>query len=170
MEKFFAFCFSVVIFSLGIFYFESLWLTILFCIIGGLAMIGTIFKDESDPYKEKVDNKIMIECQTCGEYVNSSDFFNANNNPNGKLFLADTHRVKEDGDDIGLNIYPLLCFECEHVTEYATDFMNVSGRAKNGYEYFGSFRINRDYQEKFLKHANSINNDLMVEKIENIKL
>ena len=129
---------------------------------------GKKLYDETDPYKENGDPNILLECQYCGEYLKSSDYFNANNKPESKLFMAEIYRTKEDGADIGLNIYPLLCFECNFVTEYASDFQNVSGNAKKGYEYFGSFKLNNEYKSKLLDYAVSIDNDVMKEKIKKI--
>lgn len=163
---------GIVIFIIGI-YFNDHWLGIGAIIFGALAIFGSLFSDDEES-KDKLllkhysDSSNIIRCQNCSESLAEKSFFNANNTLGVELFMADTPRVKQDGIDIGLNIYPMLCFKCGYVSEYATDPWNVSGRAKNGYEYFDTFKLDKEFKKKFITYAKIIKNKRVQEKISNL--
>ena len=65
---------------------------------------------------------------------------------NTKILIAQVPRVREKD---GLNIYPLHCLKCDHITEWASDPNNASGKAIDGVEYFKTFKINKKYKSYF---------------------
>jgi hypothetical protein len=154
-------------------YFREHWIGIGLIIFSVLGIIGTFSTDN-----EKIDVDGFVEnsvkstmaCQHCGETLAAANMFNSANNPKVKLFSADTPRVKQDGIDIGLNIYPMLCLKCFYVSEYASDPLNVSGKAKNGFEYFKVFKLNKAFKKKLLSYAELTGNDRIYKIIDSIDL
>ena len=65
---------------------------------------------------------------------------------NTKILIAQISRVREKD---GLNIYPLHCLKCDHITEWASDPNNDSGKAVDGVEYFKTFKINKKFKAYF---------------------
>jgi len=65
---------------------------------------------------------------------------------NTKILIAQVPRVREKD---GLNIYPLHCLKCDHITEWASDPNNASGKAIDGVEYFKTFKINKKFKAYF---------------------
>jgi len=68
----------------------------------------------------------------------------------------------------GLNIFPMICFKCKSLTEFAADPNNASGKALDGVEYFKTKKISEKNIMDALDYAKKINNDLLIKKINNL--
>ena len=53
----------------------------------------------------------------------------------------------------GLNIYPLYCFICRSVTEWASDPFNNSEKAYKGVEYFQTRKSNKGDLKEIINYA-----------------
>ena len=53
-----------------------------------------------------------------------------------------------------LDIYTLMCFACNHITNFAADPTNQSGKAINGVEYFETFKY--DSIEEFPEYCGKV--------------
>ena len=82
-------------------------------------------------------------CKKCGH---KETLENINLSINSKILIAQVSRVREKD---GLDIYPLYCLKCNHITEWAGDPHNISGKAIEGVEYFKTFKINKKYERYF---------------------
>ena len=69
----------------------------------------------------------------------------------------------------GLHIYPLICFNCKTITEYASDTENQSGNAVEGIEYFKTKKVGKKELNEALDYAKSINNETLIRKVKNLK-
>ena len=166
MDRVIGFLICAGILVLGIFYFNNLWLKVLFIGFGALGVIGTFIKDENDPYKDltseqktdalkKIASNMEVICQNCGfkedvnkgwVYVPGWEEFKSGIN----LYMSkEPKRVNDEG----LDIYPLLCFKCNYISELASDPYNSSGKAKGNYEYFKKFPINKTYKKGIMSYA-----------------
>ena len=63
-----------------------------------------------------------------------------------KILISPYPRQREKD---GLQIYPLYCLECDHITEWAADPKSIGKNSIDGVEYFKSFKINEKYQSYF---------------------
>ena len=50
------------------------------------------------------------------------------------MIFGEENQRLEDKD--GLHTYPLICFNCNTITEWGADPLNESGKAVKGVEYF----------------------------------
>jgi len=69
----------------------------------------------------------------------------------------------------GLHIYPMICFNCKIMTEYASDIENQSGNAVDGIEYFKTKKVGKKELNEALDYAKSINNETLIRKVKNLK-
>ena len=105
---------------------------------------------------------LKITCQYCGV----SDFINNINVTNdSKLYCSDEYETDEK---TGLQIYSCLCFQCRHVTYYASDPLNESGMADDGVEYFRTSDIDLSTLVRFSNNAKKHSNSIAISKIENL--
>ena len=65
----------------------------------------------------------------------------------------------------GLNIYPLYCFVCKSVTEWASDPLNNSNKAFKGVEYFETRKSNTKDLKEITTYADSFGLDMLKGKI-----
>ena len=84
-----------------------------------------------------------LTCKNCKHEETLEDI---NLSFNTKILIAKVPRVREKD---GLNIYPLHCLKCDHITEWASDPNNASGKAIDGVEYFKTFKINKKFKAYF---------------------
>tara|TARA_B100001057_G_C22403977_1_gene777003 strand:+ start:26 stop:352 length:327 start_codon:yes stop_codon:yes gene_type:complete len=102
-------------------------------------------------------------CSNCNI---SENLENLNNREDAKLYMAELPKTRSSD---GLEIYPLICFECELVTDFAADPHNSSGNAKDGFEFFSSYKIDEDLKRKIADYALQNNNIDAFTKILSIK-
>ena len=65
----------------------------------------------------------------------------------------------------GLNIYPLYCFVCKSVTEWASDPLNNSNKAFKGVEYFETRKSNKKDLKQITTYADTFGLDMLKGKI-----
>jgi hypothetical protein len=91
-------------------------------------------------------------CSNCGT---SEDLSNCNIKEDSKIYMAQIAKVR--GSD-GLEVFPLICFDCEMVTDFASDPNNSSGNAIEGIEFFSSYKLDADLKKKIANYAMDNNN------------
>lgn len=107
-------------------------------------------------------DRLSITCQYCG-VSEPSDNLNVKNDT--KLYCSDDFDLDQT---TGLQIYSLLCFDCRHVTQYAADPLNESGRADDGFEYFRTTKMDLSMLIKFSENAKKHSNTIALNKIEKL--
>lgn len=105
----------------------------------------------------------------CGNCGTSEKMYKINVRENSQLFTANFPITTTASIPYGLNIYPLVCFKCDHVTEWAADHSNFSGNAIEGVEYFNSYRISQDIKDEIKGYAGVNNFYIALEKIEKLE-
>ena len=138
----FAICFII---GLILISFEWNKLGIATFVFGGLSLYTGYFGKNDDS-----KNPRLLMCPKCQI---PNEMFNLNNNKQASIFTYDKKRIRNSD---GLEIYPLICFECGNLTEWASDSMNISGNSTCGFEYFKTKKASKknikdslDYAEKF---------------------
>ena len=94
-------------------------------VFGGLSLYTGYFGKNDDS-----KNPRLLMCPKCQI---PNEMFNLNNNKQATIFTYEKTRVRNSD---GLVIYPLICFKCRTLTEWASDSMNISGNSTYGFEYF----------------------------------
>lgn len=94
------------------------------------------------------------------------DLFNLLHRESATVIIYNEGKPRVRPED-GLHIYPLICFKCKKVTEFASDPMNQSGKAIDGVEYFSSRKINETDKQDAIDYAQKMNSCLL-KKIESI--
>ena len=74
----------------------------------------------------------------CPNCKHEEQIHNLNKRENTKMFLAKLHLQHKVHKN--LDIYTFICFECSHITNYAADIMNSSGRSIDGVEYLETYK------------------------------
>jgi len=100
---------------------------------GGLSLYAAYFGKNDDSKNPKI--LMCPKCQILHEP------FNLNNNEESTLFTYQKVKVRISD---GLHIYPLICFKCKNLTEYASDPLNYSGNSTCGFEYFKTKKISKE--------------------------
>jgi len=70
----------------------------------------------------------------------------------------------------GQHIYPMICFRCKTITEFADDPDNFSGKAIEGVEYFKTKKITKKEKLQALKYAKMQNWKLFIDKLNKLKI
>ena len=89
---------------------------------------------------------MKLICQNCNQ---KEDLQDINIRGESLICIAQKPRKRRDG----LDIFPLLCFGCNFVSEFASDPTNISGKAVDGVEYFETFKLTERYKKIFLAYA-----------------
>jgi len=84
---------------------------------------------------------------TCLNCKHTEDIENMNFRKNSKIFMARKGIVVSW--ESGLDIYTILCFACKHLTNFASDPTNESGKAIGGVQYFETFRYDSTEELKY---------------------
>ena len=114
--------------------------------------------------EQKEIDKLVIACPNCKF---KEKLFNLNNNHAAKLMIFNEDKPMIRKKD-GLNIFPMICFKCKSLTEFAADPNNASGRALDGVEYFKKKKISEKNIMDALDYPKKINNELLIKKINNL--
>tara|TARA_B100001123_G_C15113675_1_gene948475 strand:- start:492 stop:1007 length:516 start_codon:yes stop_codon:yes gene_type:complete len=99
---------------------------------GALSLYTGYFGKNNDSKNPKI--LMCPKCQILHE------LFNLNNNEESTIFAYEKIRVRSKD---GLHIYPLICFNCKNLTEYASDSENYSGNSTCGFEYFKTKKVSK---------------------------
>ena len=134
------------------------WLAFIF---SGLSLVTAYFGKNDDS-----QNEMILICPKC-QIGNS--MYNLNNNPHSTLFIYNEDKPEVRKKD-GLNIFPMICFECKKVIKWASDRDNYSGNATYGFEYFKSNKITKKDLNEAIDTAIKNNNKAGLNKLKKIKL
>ena len=94
--------------------------------------------------------------------------FNLFNKKNPQMMVYNEGKPRVRATD-GLHIYPMICFNCKTMSEYASDINNQSGKAIEGIEYFKTKKISQKEKSEALNYAKSLNNKILIDKIKKLK-
>ena len=75
--------------------------------------------------------------------------------------------VSVHAHQIGME-YPMICFNCKTMSEYASDIDSQSGKAIEGIEYFKTKKISQKEKSEALNYAKSLNNKILIDKIKKL--
>ena len=114
----------------------------------------------------QVASESKFICGNCGISENIRDL---NVRENSKLFSAEVFITTTRKIPYGLHIYPLICFECNHFTEWAPDGSNFSGRAIGGVEYFNNHKISQEIVDKAKEYAQSSGLHIPLKKLDKLQ-
>jgi len=104
----------------------------------------------------------------CPKCKIKEDLYNLLHRDEATLIMFNEGNPRVRPED-GLHIYPLLCFKCKNVTEFASDPMNESGKAIDGVEYFSSRKVTKKDKEQAADYASRMGSCLL-KKIDSIKV
>ena len=104
----------------------------------------------------------------CPKCKIKEDLFNLLHREDATLVMYNENKPRVRAED-GLHIFPLVCFECEHVTEFASDPTNQSGKAVDGVEYFSPRKITKADKDDAAEYARKMNSCLL-KRINSIKV
>ena len=96
----------------------------------------------------------------CPKCKIKEDLFNLLHREDATLMMYNQNKPRVRAED-GLHIFPLICFECEQVIEFASDPMNESGKAVDGVEYFSSRKITKKDKNDAAEYAKLMNSCLL---------
>ena len=136
----------------------------LFFGFAGLSLYYGFFKNINESNRENVSMKTLI----CPKCKIKEELFNLSNREDSTLFMYNQYNPRVRADD-GLHIFPIICFKCKQVTEFASDPMNESGKAIDGVEYFSQRKITKKDKNDAAEYATQINSCLL-KKINSIKV
>ena len=123
------------------------------------------FKDANKDKElmNEINKKVLI-CPKCKV---EEKIFNLSNRKDSSIMIYNEKNPRVRKKD-GLNIFPMICFKCKSLTEFAADPNNASGRALDGVEYFKTKKISEKNIMDALDYAKKINNELLIKKINNL--
>ena len=113
----------------------------------------------------KSANKKILICPKCKI---KEKMFNLYNKKNPQMMIYNEGKPRVRATD-GLHIYPMICFNCKTMSEYASDPNNQSGKAIEGIEYFKTKKISQKEKSEALNYAKSLNNKILIDKIKKLK-
>jgi hypothetical protein len=120
---------------------------IFFFIVGGIISITTTSNKSStlSPSLASSYKGIKIMCTNCKDEYPFEIFKTKSDLP---IYDFGITRVR---DSDGLDIYGLICFNCNRITEWAVDHINESKNAIHGIEYFSNYALTSDLKSHELK-------------------
>jgi hypothetical protein len=151
---------------IGVFFSYINWSVIsyIFFCFAGLSLYFGFFKN----INENNEQSILMKTLMCPKCKIKEELFNLYNREDSTLFMYNQHNPRVRPED-GLHIFPIICFECKLVTEFASDPMNESGKAIDGVEYFLQRKITKKDKNDASVYAKQINSCLL-KKINSIKV
>jgi hypothetical protein len=130
----------------------------------GLSLYYGFFKN----INESNEQNILMKSLICPKCKIKEELFNLSNREDSTLFMYNQYKPRVRVED-GLHIFPIICFKCKQVTEFASDPMNESGKAVDGVEYFSQRKITEKDKNDAVEYAKQVNSCLL-KKIKSIKV
>ena len=120
------------------------------------------FKDANKDKElmNEINKKVLI-CPKCKV---EEKIFNLSNRKDSSIMIYNEKNPRVRKKD-GLNIFPMICFNCKTMTEFATNPLNSSKNAIKGIEYFKTRKINQKDKKEALNFAESNNNEILIKKL-----
>ena len=119
-------------------------------------------KQANEDWKN-ANEKILI----CPKCKIKEKMFNLLNKKNPQMMIYNEGKPRVRATD-GLHIYPMICFNCKTMSEYASDIDSQSGKAIEGIEYFKTKKISQKEKSEALNYAKSLNNKILIDKIKKL--
>ena len=119
---------------------------------------------QADEDLKSANRKILI----CPKCKIKEKMFNLFNKKNPQMMFYNEGKPRVRATD-GSHIYPMICFNCKTMSEYASDINNQSGKAIEGIEYFKTKKISQKEKSEALNYAKSLNNKILIDKIKKLK-
>jgi len=118
-------------------------------------------------FEKKKINKTDIKFIKCPKCKVREKMFNLVNRKNINLFIYNegNPRIREAD---GLHIYPMICFKCSKVIEFAADPLKQSKNSTENIEYFKPKEISQKNKKEALKYAKLVKNEYLITKIKNL--
>jgi hypothetical protein len=104
----------------------------------------------------------------CPECKTSEKIHNLFKRKSAKIFIYNEKSPRVRKSD-GLHIYPMLCFNCKTVCEFASDPQNNSGKAVKGIEYIRYKKMNAKNKKDALNEAKSKQLKHFIDKIKKLR-
>jgi hypothetical protein len=130
----------------------------------GLSLYYGFFKN----INETNEQNILMKTLMCPKCKIKEEMFNLFHREDSTLFIYNQHKPRVRAED-GLHIFPIICFKCNQVSEFASDPNNESGKAVDGTEYFSQRKITKKDKNDAAEYAKQINSCLL-KKINSIKV
>tara|TARA_A100001015_G_C15038722_1_gene738080 strand:- start:2925 stop:3527 length:603 start_codon:yes stop_codon:yes gene_type:complete len=124
------------------------------------------FRESPKLASNYVHAKQTVICPSCNV---EEELFDMAHREDSKIYIFNEGKPRVRQED-GLHIYPLVCFNCNKLTEWSFDPNNDSGKAINGVEYFETVNITRKFKEDALKESEINNHYVASKKIEELKI
>ncbi len=137
------------------------WLATILMMFAGLSLFTGVWGKNEDS-----ESPHGLACPKCKIF---HPLLNVNIDKNSKIYMYGENCFRTRESD-GLNIYPMLCFICKSITEYAADPQNESGHAVCGHEYFGSKKITKKDYKNVYDYAEQNNHLHILNKLKKIKV
>ena len=134
-------------------------LAIVASIFGAMSLYAAYFGTNDDS-----QNPCQIMCPKCQDM---HGMFDLNKDKKATIFIYKEGKPRIRRSD-GLEIYPLICFKCKNLTEWASDTHNYSGNATCGFEYFKTKKVTKKDINEALDDAKKIRSDIATKKLNKI--
>ena len=103
-----------------------------------------------------------LECPNCRI---EESLFNLNNRESATIMIFGEGKPKIRSKD-GLHTYPLICFNCNTITEWGADPLNESGKAVKGVEYIKTKKISKKDKAEAIEYAKENNHNHLIYKLD----
>lgn len=100
----------------------------------------------------------------CPKCKIKEELFNMANREECTVMIYNEHNPRVRKED-GLHIFPMICFKCKTMTEFASDPTNESGKAIDGVEYFKTKKITQKDVYEARIYASENNYDILENKL-----
>jgi hypothetical protein len=133
---------------------------------------GKIFYEASKQYlkdskKANMEESLKDQVLMCPKCKVEEKLFNLAKRKNSQLMIYNENKPRIRAKD-GLNIYPMICFNCKTISEFASDPYDSSGNSINGIEYFKSIKLNKKHISEALSYLKKMGNKTLIQKIKNL--
>ena len=102
-----------------------------------------------------------LKCPNCRI---EESLFNLNNRESATIMIFGEGKPKIRNKD-GLHTYPLICFNCNTITEWGADPLNESGKAVKGVEYIKTKKISKKDKIEAINYAEENNHNHLINKL-----
>ena len=110
--------------------------------------------------QENFKDQVLI-CPKCKV---EEKLFNLAKRKSSQLMIYNNNKPRIRDND-GVHIFPMICFNCNTFSEFASDPNDFSGKSIKGIEYFKSQKLNKKHISEALGYAEKINNKILIQKL-----
>lgn len=113
--------------------------------------------------QENFKDQVLI-CPKCKV---EEKLFNLAKRKSSQLMIYNNNKPRIRDND-GVHIFPMICFNCNTFSEFASDLNDFSGKSIKGIEYFKSQKLNKKHISEALVYAEKIKNKILIEKLDKL--